>query len=112
MLETERQLADMAEHMLLGVATKFGKRNLEYGLAGGVPKNQRRKGLRGESPTSSSQNRKMQKSALAKCLHLLILGTLGVVLLAEDKLQVTQLLDERSDADCECKVVHSCDWDC
>ncbi|ABA23024.1 hypothetical protein Ava_3417 [Trichormus variabilis ATCC 29413] len=49
MLETERQLADMTEHILLGVATRYGKSSVEYGMAGGVPKNQRRKGLRGES---------------------------------------------------------------
>ncbi|BAZ01151.1 hypothetical protein NIES37_51500 [Tolypothrix tenuis PCC 7101] len=49
MLATERQLADMTEHMLMGVATKYGKSSVEYGMAGGVPKNQRRKGLRGES---------------------------------------------------------------
>lgn len=54
MLETERQLSDRAEHMLLGVATKYGKSSAEYGMAGGVPKNQRRKGLRGESSTASS----------------------------------------------------------
>ncbi|MEH2269550.1 MAG: hypothetical protein V7K68_14125 [Nostoc sp.] len=55
MLETESELADMAEHMLLAVATRYGKSSVEYGMAGGVPKNQRRKGLRGESSTSSSQ---------------------------------------------------------
>jgi hypothetical protein len=55
MLETERDLGDMAEHMLLGVATKYGKSSVEYGMAGGVPKNQRRKGLRGESPAPSSE---------------------------------------------------------
>jgi hypothetical protein len=55
MLETERELADMAEHMLLGVATRYGKSSVEYGMAGGVPKNQRSKGLRGESATSGSQ---------------------------------------------------------
>ncbi|MFW9261903.1 hypothetical protein [Nostoc sp. CALU 546] len=55
MLQTERELADMAEHMLLGVATQYGKSSVEYGMAGGVPKNQRRKGLRGESPVSSLQ---------------------------------------------------------
>jgi len=55
MLETERELADMAEHILLGVATRYGKSSVEYGMAGGVPKNQRRKGLRGESPTPSSE---------------------------------------------------------
>jgi hypothetical protein len=54
MLETERELSDMAEHMLLGVATKYGKSSIEYGMAGGVPKNQRRKGLRGESPNPNS----------------------------------------------------------
>jgi hypothetical protein len=55
MLEIERELADMAEHILLGIATRYGKSSVEYGMAGGVPKNKRRKGLRGESPTSSSQ---------------------------------------------------------
>ncbi|WP_067775629.1 hypothetical protein [Nostoc sp. NIES-3756] len=55
MLETERELGDMAEHMLMGVGVKYGRSSVEYGMAGGVPKNQRRKRLRGESPTSSSQ---------------------------------------------------------
>ena len=49
MLETESELGDMAEHMLLGVAARYGKSSVEYGMAGGVPKNQRRKRLRGES---------------------------------------------------------------
>lgn len=49
MLDTESKLGDMAEHMLLGVATRFGKSSVEYGMAGGVPKNRRRKGRRGES---------------------------------------------------------------
>ncbi|MEA5507329.1 hypothetical protein VB735_30400 [Halotia wernerae UHCC 0503] len=53
MLEKERELADMAEHILLGVATRYGKSSVEYGMAGGVPKNQRRRRLRGESPTPS-----------------------------------------------------------
>ncbi|MBW4570182.1 MAG: hypothetical protein KME31_19770 [Tolypothrix carrinoi HA7290-LM1] len=55
MLQTERQLGDMTEHMLMGVGTRYGKSSVEYGMAGGVRKTQRRKGLRGESPTSSSQ---------------------------------------------------------
>jgi hypothetical protein len=55
MLDTERELADMAEHMLLGVATRYGKSSVEYGMAGGVPKNQRRKGLRGNSLNLSSE---------------------------------------------------------
>lgn len=55
MLQTESELADMTEHMLLAVATRYGKSSVEYGMAGGVPKNQRRKGLRGESPTPTQQ---------------------------------------------------------
>ncbi|MBW4565747.1 MAG: hypothetical protein KME32_32625 [Mojavia pulchra JT2-VF2] len=55
MLETERQLADMTEHILMGVGAKYGKSSIEYGMAGGVPKNQRRKGLRGESPTPTNE---------------------------------------------------------
>jgi hypothetical protein len=53
MLTTETKLSDMSEHMLLGVATKYGKSSVEYGMAGGVPKNQRRKGLRGETPAAT-----------------------------------------------------------
>ena len=52
MLETERELSDMAEHMLLGVAAKYGKSSVEYGMAGGVPKKQPRKGLRGAASTA------------------------------------------------------------
>jgi hypothetical protein len=61
MLQTERQLADMTEHILMGVGTRYGKSSIEYGMAGGVPKNQRRKGLRGESPIPSNE----QLSAIA-----------------------------------------------
>ncbi|MBN3876049.1 MULTISPECIES: hypothetical protein [unclassified Nostoc] len=50
MLETEGELGDMTEHMLMAVGTRYGKSSVEYGMAGGVPKNQRRKGLRGELP--------------------------------------------------------------
>ncbi|MBD2518758.1 hypothetical protein H6G93_28090 [Nostoc sp. FACHB-973] len=53
MLETEDELGDMTEHMLMAVGTRYGKSSVEYGMAGGVPKNKRRKGLRGESPTST-----------------------------------------------------------
>ncbi|MEH2454682.1 hypothetical protein [Nostoc sp.] len=55
MLETEDELGDMTEHMLMAVGTRYGKSSVEYGMAGGVPKNQRRKGLRGGSPTPSDQ---------------------------------------------------------
>ncbi len=55
MLETEDELGDMTEHMLMAVGTRYGKSSVEYGMAGGVPKNQRRKGLRGESQTLSDE---------------------------------------------------------
>ncbi len=55
MLETEGELGDMTEHMLMAVGTRYGKSSVEYGMAGGVPKNQRRKGLRGESLTVSDE---------------------------------------------------------
>ena len=55
MLETEEELADMTEHMLMAVGTRYGKSSVEYGMAGGVPKNQRRKGLRGELPTINDE---------------------------------------------------------
>lgn len=55
MLETEDELGDMTEHMLMAVGTRYGKSSVEYGMAGGIPKNQRRKGLRGESPTTSDE---------------------------------------------------------
>lgn len=56
MLETETKLGDMAEHMLLGVATRFGKSSVQYGMAGGTPKNQRRKGRRGETETPATES--------------------------------------------------------
>ncbi len=55
MLETESELGDMTEHMLMAVATRYGKSSVEYGMAGGVPKNHRRKRLRGELPIHSDQ---------------------------------------------------------
>ena len=66
MLETECELGDMAEHMLLGVAIRYGKSSVEYGMAGGVPKNQRRKRLRGESSTPSSEELSFIASADGK----------------------------------------------
>ncbi|MEH1830331.1 MAG: hypothetical protein V7L22_34170 [Nostoc sp.] len=55
MLQTESELGDMTEHMLMGVGTRYGKSSIEYGMAGGVPKTQRHKRLRGKSPTTISQ---------------------------------------------------------
>jgi hypothetical protein len=56
MLETERELADMTELILLGVATKYGKSSVEYNMAGGVPKNQRRRVAKSDSPSPSSES--------------------------------------------------------
>lgn len=41
----ERDVRDLAEKMLMGVGIKYGKSSQEYGMAGGVPKNKRRRGL-------------------------------------------------------------------
>ncbi|HEY9698668.1 MAG TPA: hypothetical protein V6D10_15505 [Trichocoleus sp.] len=45
-LEAERVLGDLSEHMLLGVASKFGKSSDEYEMAGGVRKTSRRRSNR------------------------------------------------------------------
>lgn len=55
MLETERELGDVAERMLMGIGTRYGKGSVEYGMAGGTPKNQHRKTQRSNSTTSSTQ---------------------------------------------------------
>lgn len=34
MLETEDELGDMTEHMLMAVWTRYGKSSVEYGMAG------------------------------------------------------------------------------
>lgn len=41
-LELEQKLSDYSEHMLLGVATRYGKSSNEYEMAGGVRKDRRR----------------------------------------------------------------------
>ena len=40
MLEFEKSLADLSDHMLLGVASKFGRNSSEYEGAGGVRKSE------------------------------------------------------------------------
>ncbi|MDZ8069620.1 MAG: hypothetical protein RMY64_29105 [Nostoc sp. DedQUE08] len=55
MLDTESELGDMTEQMLMAVGTRYGKSSIEYGMAGGVPKNQRRKGQREKSPINDEQ---------------------------------------------------------
>lgn len=54
-LALEQQLGDYSEHMLMGVAVRYGKSSNEYQMAGGVRKSDRRKAQRGtsvESPVS------------------------------------------------------------
>ena len=40
MLEFEKALADLSDHMLLGVASRFGRNSSEYEAAGGVRKSE------------------------------------------------------------------------
>lgn len=44
--ETELQLAEYSERMLLGVAAKYGKDSHEYEMAGGVKKSDRKRPAR------------------------------------------------------------------
>ena len=41
---TEQDIRDLSEKMLMGVGVKYGKSSQEYGMAGGTPKNKRRRG--------------------------------------------------------------------
>jgi hypothetical protein len=54
--ESERQLRDLSEQMLLGVAAKYGKNSREYGKAGGVPKGEYRRSPRSKTAQSSSKS--------------------------------------------------------
>jgi len=42
-VDMERKLGNISEHMLLGVATKYGKNSNEYEMAGGVRKDRRKR---------------------------------------------------------------------
>jgi hypothetical protein len=44
--ETETDLRNLSEHMLIGVAAKYGKDSQEYVMAGGIRKSQRRRPTR------------------------------------------------------------------
>ncbi|MBD2104336.1 hypothetical protein [Leptolyngbya sp. FACHB-261] len=44
--QAEKDLSDLSEHMLLGVASKYGKSSEEYEMAGGVRKGERRRPVR------------------------------------------------------------------
>ncbi|MBD2462697.1 hypothetical protein H6G89_16780 [Oscillatoria sp. FACHB-1407] len=50
MLEFEKTLADLTDHMLLDIASKFGRNSREYEAAGGVRKSERvRRSNRGKA---------------------------------------------------------------
>jgi DNA repair ATPase RecN len=49
----EQDVRDYSEQMLMGVAVKYGKSSQEYGMAGGVRKNKRRRPT--PAPTLSAQ---------------------------------------------------------
>lgn len=51
--EAERSLNDFSEHMLLSVASKYGKSSDEYEMAGGTRKTSRR---RSRSLSSTEEN--------------------------------------------------------
>lgn len=44
--ESEKQLSDLSERMLAGIASKFGKNSDEYEKAGGVKKSERKRPVR------------------------------------------------------------------
>jgi hypothetical protein len=59
--ETEQQLRNLTEQMLLGVAAKYGKNSREYGKAGGIPKSERRRPVR----KTTQPNSETQQPAIA-----------------------------------------------
>jgi hypothetical protein len=46
MLEAEKSLQYLTEHMLIGVAWKYGKNSSEYEMAGGIRKSDRKRPMR------------------------------------------------------------------
>ncbi|UBF25969.1 hypothetical protein K9N68_31270 [Kovacikia minuta CCNUW1] len=48
----EQEVRDLSEKMLMGVGVKYGKSSQEYGMAGGVPKNKRRRSTSQQSSSS------------------------------------------------------------
>ncbi len=59
MLEYEKYLADLSDHMLLGVASKFGRNSSEYEAAGGVRKSEQ---IRRRSRSKAKAEPELQKS--------------------------------------------------
>jgi hypothetical protein len=58
MLEFEKSLADLSDHMLLGVASQFGRNSSEYEAAGGVRKSEQiRRSTRGRAKATPEPER-------------------------------------------------------
>jgi uncharacterized protein YukE len=49
-IENEKELADYSDKILRGVAYKFGQNSHEYQMAGGIRKNDRKRGVRQIAP--------------------------------------------------------------
>ena len=58
--QTERELSELSERMLSGVATKYGKNSVQYQKAGGKSRKQ------GSSPTQASTN---ETAAIAQSIQ-------------------------------------------
>jgi hypothetical protein len=61
--DTEQQLRNLSEQMLLGVGAKYGKDSGEYGKAGGVPKSERRR--RARKPATENSGEGLNSFAIA-----------------------------------------------
>ncbi len=59
MLEFEKYLADLSDHMLVGVASKFGRDSSEYEAAGGVRKSEQ---IRRRSRSKAKAEPELEKS--------------------------------------------------
>ncbi|QIR36298.1 hypothetical protein HCG51_05690 [Tolypothrix sp. PCC 7910] len=54
LVDAERVLNNYSEHMLLNVASRYGKNSDEYGMAGGTRKSERRKPRPAAKPSVTS----------------------------------------------------------
>jgi DNA repair ATPase RecN len=59
----ETKLRDSSEHMLLGVAAKYGKDSREYGQAGGVLKSERKRPLNTSKATTKATTKATAKKS-------------------------------------------------
>ncbi|MGV0028958.1 hypothetical protein [Phormidesmis priestleyi] len=62
--ETELQMRDLSEKMLLGVGAKYGKSSQQYGMAGGTPKNKRRRSTTHSVDSKTELSRPQSSSSI------------------------------------------------